>query len=282
MALLPNVAVAQFGVGGRRQQGGGAFEQLQEQAKQQAAAAGAGAGVGAAGGMPDLSAGLGDMQKMLEDAMKDPEAREYLEKMGHNFEDAMGKLSKMSPEEMKKSMGDAMASLTDSTVVDAIVGQREEVLKQLEMTKAVPAEELAKMKVDPAYFELKMRESFGQIKDMFDKPEMAEMMTQAMQGMTEMFSASGELMQEIEKLVSSGELTDDTKIEEARLQLLTGDFENNPLLKEMLQKQEMLDIVKDPVKFRQGVKQGQQALGLGGLGGQGAAAAARGAGMGEL
>ena len=203
--------------------------------------------------------------------MKDPEAREYLESMGHNFEQAMEQLAKMSPDEMKKQMEDAMASLTDSSMIDAIVGQRDEVLKQLEMTKTVPAEELAKMKADPQYFELKMRESFGQIKDMFSNPEMAGYMTEAIKGMTEMFSASGELFQEIEKLASTGEFTDDSKIEEARIQLLKGDFANNPLLSEMLGKDEMMDIVKDPVKFRQGVKEGQRALGLG-----------AGAGVGEL
>ena len=260
LLMQPNVVMAQFGVGaGRRQQQqqGGAFQEMQEMAKQQLGGAGAG--------------GMGDIQAMLEEAMKDPEAREYLESMGHNFEQAMEQLAKMSPDEMKKQMEDAMASLTDSSMIDAIVGQRDEVLKQLEMTKTVPAEELAKMKADPQYFELKMRESFGQIKDMFSNPEMAGYMTEAIKGMTEMFSASGELFQEIEKLASTGEFTDDSKIEEARIQLLKGDFANNPLLSEMLGKDEMMDIVKDPVKFRQGVKEGQRALGLG-----------AGAGVGEL
>jgi len=239
---------------------------LQEQAKQQAAT---GAGIDAMG-----AGGMEGMQKMLEDAMKDPEAKKYLEQMGHNFEDAMEQLAKLSPDQMKKQMEDAMASLTDSSMVDTIVAQRDEVLKQLEMTKSVPAEELAKMKADPNYFELKMRESFGQIKDMFNKPEMAEYMTQAISGMTEMFSASGELMKEIEKLAESGELTDDSKIEEARLQLIKGDFDSNPLLKEMLEKDEMLEILQDPKKWREGIKEGQKALGLGGLG--------QGAGIGEL
>merc|ERR1712226_376529 len=117
----------------------------------------------------------------------------------------------------------------------------------------------------------KMRESFGQIKDMFSNPEMADYMTQAMTGMSEMYSSSGELMNEIQKLAASGELADDTKIEEARLNLLKGDIENNPLLKEMLASDEMMEIVKDPVKFREGVKEGQAALGLG-----------QGAGIGEL
>mmetsp|Transcript_5663 Transcript_5663/g.7439 ORF Transcript_5663/g.7439 Transcript_5663/m.7439 type:complete len:282 (-) Transcript_5663:376-1221(-) len=266
--MLPNVAVAQFGLGGNRRQAGG-FQELQELAKQQQA--GGGAGAGGLDGLAGMAGGMGDMQKMLEEALKDPQAKEYLEKMGHNFEEAMDQLSKMSPDEMKKQMEDAMASLTDTNMIDNIVGQREEVLQQLEMTKTVPPEELVKMRADPAYFELKMRESFGQIKEMFNNPEMADYMAEAMQGMTEMFSASGELFSEIEKLVSSGELSDDSKIEEARLQLLGGDFANNPLLSEMLGKEEMMHIVNDPAKFREGVKEGQRALGLG-----------VGAGVGEL
>lgn len=256
------MSVAQFGLGNRRQQQGGAFEQLQEQAKQQAAA-------GAAGDFN--GAGMADMQKLMEEAMKNPEAQQYLEQMGHNFEEAMEKLSGMSPEEMKKQLEEAMSSLTDSSVFDSIVQEREAILKQLEMTKAVPPEELAKMKVDPEYFELKMRESFGEIKDLFSNPEMAEYMTKAISGMSEIFSSSSEFMKEVEKLVESGELSDNSKIEEARLQLLKGDMiKENPLLKEMLGDEEMKKLVQDPEKFRENVLKGQKTL------------FGRGAGIGEL
>lgn len=227
------------------------------------------------------------MEKLLADAMKDPAALEYMEKMGHDINKAMDALSKMTPDEIEKQMSQAFGELTDSKMLDAIMGSPEQVLQTLEMTGMVGAEELAKMKADPAYFDSKMRESFGQVQKLFQDPEMAGYMTKALTDMTELFQKGGTLMEELEKLAGSGaDLSDDTTIEKARKSLLEGSTllsggskNPNPLLQKLLENEEMQSILQDTNKFRDSVKEGRKVLGLkeGGGGGLGV-----GAGIGEL
>jgi hypothetical protein len=68
-----------------------------------------------------------------------------------------------------------------------------------------------------------------------------------------------ELMGDPDALASlMGEaLADDDKIEEARLELLRGD---NPALSAMFDNAEMQEILKDPIKFRDQVKEGQKGM----------------------
>jgi hypothetical protein len=219
---------------------------LQEQAV--AADAGAAAGMGGLAGL-DME-GL-DMAKMME-MMKDPETMKAMEQMGDQFAGAMDGLSKMSPEELMQQMEEAMKMLTDGDMVEALLGNKNDILKELESAGTVPPEELAKFKADPAYFELKMRESFSQMEDIFKDPEMMKTMTDAMSGMQEMMGdpdALASLMGEA--------LADDDKIEEARLELLRGD---NPALSAMFDNAEMQEILKDPIKFRDQVKEGQKGM----------------------
>ena len=279
------MTVAQFGLGNRGQMGGTSFQELQDLAKkQQEAAAGGGGAAGAGAGAAGFG-GANDMAKFLEDAMKDPGAKEYLEKMGHDFGQAMDQLSKMTPEEMEKQMADVFGALTDDKMLDAIVGSKDDVLKQLEMTQMVPPDELVKMKADPEYFEQKMKESFGQMKDMFRDPQMAGYMSEALTGMSELFQQGGGIMKEIEQMVGPGGLLDDTTIEDARNALLQGDFSasggvnNHPILKEMLEKEEFKALLQDTEKFRETIKEGRKVLGLGAAAG---AARGVGAGIGEL
>ncbi|KAL7557749.1 hypothetical protein ACA910_006223 [Epithemia clementina (nom. ined.)] len=251
LLLFPNIAVAQFGLGNRRQQGGTGFQEMQELAKKQQE-------VGAAGGGADV-----DMAKLLEEAMKDPVAMEYMEKMGHDINKAMDQLSKMTPEEIEKQMSEAFGALTDDKMLEAIMGSKEEVLKQMELMGMIPADELAKMKADPAYFDAKMKESWSQMQTLFQNPEMAQYMTQALTSMTEMFQKGGTLMDELEKFAGSGDLSDDKTIEEARRALLDGDLAaKNPMLKKLLDNDEMKSILKDTKKFRESVKEGRKVLGL--------------------
>lgn len=268
LLLCFDVVVAQFGLGNRRQQGGSSFQELQDLAKKQQEAAAAGTGGGVAG----LGAGF-DMEKMLEEAMKDPAAMEYMEKMGHDFTKAIDQLSKMTPEEIEKQMAEAFGALTNDKMLDAIVGSKEEVLQQLEMTGMIPPDELAKMKADPAYFDAKMRDSFGQMQSLFQDPEMAGYMSKAITSMTEMFQKGGTFMEELEKLMAAtdggmgggtGDWSDDTTIEKARQSLLAGGLNTNknPLLQKLLDNEEMKSIVQDTNKFRESVREGQKVLGL--------------------
>jgi hypothetical protein len=263
LSFLPTQpAAAQFGVAGGRRQANSNFENLQEMAKQQQDQQGGDGG--AMAGLGDLGdlAGLGDLSKLMEQAMGDPETMKMMEEMGSQFGAAMEQLAQMSPEEIEAQMAQAFEALSSGSMVDGLVENREAVLEQLATTQGVPPEELARMRADPAYFELKMRESFDQMKDVFNDPEMMQGMTAAMTGMKDLMGSGGDMLSEMTKLMASGELMDDDKIEEARLQILQGDFDENPMLKEMFQSEEMQELVRDPKKWRDSIKEGTQQLGM--------------------
>jgi len=238
---------AQFGLGKKKKEPS-AFEQLQEQAKM-------GDSLTGLGGMGDS-----DLRRMIEEAMADPEAQAQMEALGQNFGAAMEQLARMSPEELEEQLQQAMNLLTEDSMVDNMVANRDEIIKQLEMTGGIPPEELARFKTDPQYFELKMRESFDQMKGMFNDPEVMKSMAEAMGSMQDILNSQQDVMDEISKLVSSGELSDDDKIEEARLTLLKGDYGENPILAEMMKADEMQEILQDKKKWRDSVKEGMASL----------------------
>jgi hypothetical protein len=190
-SLGPSLVNAQFGLAGGMMAGAAKrntdFSQLQQQAQEQQ--------LKKADGLGDL-AGLGDlgdlasMQKMFAELANDPEALKMMEQMGADMNKAMEQMLKMSPEQLQEQMQKAMEMLTEEDVVDKVVGQREQILKQLELSGAVSPEELARFKADPEYFEQKMRESFDQMgelfKDGFSDPKIMGAMQQMIQGMKEM------------------------------------------------------------------------------------------------
>ena len=257
--------MAQFGVAGGRRKQGSNFENLQEMAKQQQEQA-----AGGAGGMPNMDdlmkmmggggadgADMADWSKLIQEQMADPEMQKYMQEMGSQFGAAMEQLSQMSPEEIQKEMEQAFEVLQSGSMLDGLVESREDVIKQLESVGAIPADEIAKMRENPQYFELKMRESFDQMKDMFQDPDMLANMGQAMAGMKDLMDGGDALLDEMTQMLLSGDMQDDEKIEEARLQMLRGDYSSNPLMKEMFASEEMQVLLKDPVKWRESVKEGQ-------------------------
>merc|ERR1719428_1927540 len=96
------------------------------------------------------------------------------------LDEVMKMMSEMSPEELAKQMQDAMDLFGGDDMMNNMLGQQDEILKVLEETGAVDAEELAKFKADPEYFEQKMKESMDQMKNMLADPDM---MAQAAEGM---------------------------------------------------------------------------------------------------
>ena len=238
---------AQFGIaGGRRQGGATSFQELQELAKKNSAAGGAGAG-----GMPD-------MQQLLQDAMANPE--QYLSQlgdMGDQFGAALEQMMKMTPEEIQQQMEQAMKMMTDGDIVENILNNKEEVLASLEANGAVPPEELAKYKADPNYFELKMRESFEQMGELFNNPEYIEATTNVMKNMAGMMQDPAQV-NEMMKMVGS-ELEDDDKIEEARLEILSGKG-TMAGLKDLFETPEMKEILHDPKKWRDTVRDGMAGI----------------------
>jgi hypothetical protein len=224
---------AQFGVGGnRRQQEGTKFQDLQNRAAQ--ATAGADAD------------GMAQMEQMLAEAFNDPETLKQ-------YEQAMEQLSKMTPEELQAQMAEAMKMLSEGDMLTEVLKNKDDVIKNLEASGAVPPEELARYKTDNAYFELKMRESFEEMQQVFNNPEYLKYATDAMQNVAELMKNPESVFAGLAEMM--GDMTDD-QIEEARLKLLAGGFNDDPLLKDAFDSQEMMDIVKDAKKWKEAVKEG--------------------------
>ena len=226
--------------------------------QQQDQAAGAGAG-----GMADMlnmmgggAESMAELQKMIQESLQDPETQKYLEQMGSQLTDAMETLSKMSPEEIHEQMKQAFDVLGNDDMISGLIEQREQVIQNLEGVGIIPPEELARMKADPQYFELKMRESFDQMKDVFNSPDMMKGMAEAMGGMKELMDSGDALLGEMAKLFDA-ENNDET-IEEARLEILRGGFSDNPMFQEFFGGDDVQELLKDPVKWRKAVKDGQE------------------------
>lgn len=239
--------------GGRKKQANSAFENLQEMAKQQQEQAGEGLRQDMLKSMNNGD--MAELQKMIQDSLSDPETQKYLEQMGGQLTEAMEALSKLSPEEIQQQMKEAFELLGNEDMITGLVDQRDSVIQNLEGTGIIPPEELARMKTDPQYFELKMRESFDQMKDVFNDPEMMDGMAAAMGNMRELMGSGGEgLLGGMAQFFGADEET----IEQARLEILRGDYAENPMFQEMFDAPEIKELLSDPVKWREAVKDGQK------------------------
>lgn len=223
-----------------------------------------GAAAAAAGG------GMGDLADLLGDV--DPKMLEELAGLGSQFDEIMDIMAKMSPEELEKQMKDAMEMLSGGDMMTNMLGMREEIIKTLEETGQVTPEELVKLKADPEYFEQKIKESFEQISEVFSDPETLKAATEGMKGITDMYNNPGDLFEQI-----LGDFDNDEKIEEVRLQLLQNPDLGLPGLSDAFNTPEMKEILNDPKKWRDSVKEGKGMLNSGAAGAVGG-----GAGMGEL
>lgn len=250
-ALLIVPASAQFGVPGGKRQAGTNFQDMQEMAKAKTD--------GADGG------DMANLEEMMKNALDNPDFMNQMGDMGAQFGDAMEQMMKMSPEELAEQMEAAMKLMTDGDMVENIMNQKDEVIKSLEASGAVPPEELERYKTDPAYFELKMRESFEQMGELMNNPEYINQAAGVMQGMTEMMNDPSQ-MDGMMDMMSAG-MQDDEQIEEARLQFLAGEFSGIPGFSEAFETEEMQQVLKDPVKWRETVKEGFADMMGGGGGG---------------
>jgi hypothetical protein len=272
---------AQFGVAGNRKKPGSSFQELNEKAKQQG---GAGAGAGP-GDMDQLMRQMGmdpmELQKMM--GQIDPKMLEELADLGPQFDEMIKIMSEMSPEELQKQMADAMELLSGSDVMKGMFQNQDLILKQLEEAGVVDADELEKFKKDPEYFEQKMKDGLDQMKDIFSSPEILKAATETMKATTEMYKNPEKVQEALGSLMANVDF-DDAQIEEVR-QLFLKDPNSNGLLQAMIGEggktaKELEDILKDPKKWKENVKEG---LGqLKGLGGGGRPGMGAGAGVGEL
>jgi hypothetical protein len=184
--------------------------------------------------------------------------------MDKQMEEAMEMLMQMSPEDMEKQMKDAMEMLSGGDMLDTMMEHSDEILKTLEETQAVPPEELARFKTDPEYFKEKMSETFGQMKEMFNDPAIMKMAAEGM-GKVAQFMANPGMMDDLLKELQA-DFSSDEQIEKARLELLSG-AENLPsTLKEQFESAEMQELLLDPKKWRESVKEGAGMLGGGAVG----------------
>lgn len=269
MPLLQQPVSAQFGL--NKKKPGATFQELQERATAAAAAAG--------GGDHHVAEEMADMaklQEMFAGAFQNPEA---MAGFGDDMAKAMEDLAKVDPAELQAQMEQAMAAMTSGDMVENIIKQKEDVLANLEETGMVPPEELEKFKNDPAYFESQMRDAFSQMQGMFSNPEVLKMAGETMKGMQEAFSdpAVADFLKFLE-----GGMQDDVKIEEMRLELLQNpEILESPMFKTMFEGDEFLEILQDPKKWRDTVKEGMQMFAGAGAGAV-PGAGAKVAGHGEL
>jgi len=265
-SMLSVPAVAQFGVPQKR---GGSFEELNEAAKEDLAG----------NGMADFAnMDYNELMKMIQETMDDPAMMEYVDGLSAGMGDAMEQLSKMSPEEIQTQMEQNLKAMASPDMLDSVMEQKDEVLATLKAQGLITDEQLEEFQNDPQKFQETMGEAFGQMTKMLSDPDAIDAVSQVMKGVSEIMKDPAAAMGQLAQAFSEG-LGDDDKIEEARLQLLA-DPENagNPALASLFQDVEMQEILKDPIKWREQVKKGQEMLG--GLGD--ADAAADGAGVGEL
>lgn len=211
---------------------------------------------GDAGGMGDLSKLMGDL---------DPKMLEEMAALGSQFDEVMKIMAEMSPEELEKQMKDAMEMLQSGDMMQNMMQHQEEILKTLEETGQVDAEELAKFKTDPEYFEQKIKESFEQMGSLFSDPDMLKMATDSMAGLQDMYKNPGQINDMMSELMK--DFDDDDKIEEVRkLMLESPEFAS---MGDLFEGEDMKALLSDPKKFRETVKEGQGIL-------------TKGAGVGEL
>mmetsp|Transcript_14806 Transcript_14806/g.14262 ORF Transcript_14806/g.14262 Transcript_14806/m.14262 type:complete len:274 (-) Transcript_14806:195-1016(-) len=260
-SLLATPVVAQFGL--NKDKKGSSFEDLNEMAKNQLG-----------DDMPDFAnMDMEQMMQTMQDAMSNPD---LLESMGGMDQQMMDELTSMDPDKLIEKMQEGLSMLTAPDMMEQIMGQKEDVMANLKAQGLVDDETLDRYENDPEFFQEEMAKAFDQMKDIFSDPQALSAATEMMKGFGNMMANPEEAMKELGNMFAE-DLSDDDKIEEARLQLLSNpDKAGNPAIAQMFENLEMQEILKDPVKWREQVKMGQGMLLKGDNDGNG------GAGMGEL
>lgn len=261
ISLLTSPCASQFGIAQNKR--GTTFEDLNEAAKDEVAVD----PMGNLGNLADMGLGdMGDLSKMMEDMMKDPAMANLLNDANTDVAGALEELKKLSPDQFASQMQQAMSYLTSDDMLDKVLGNKDAVLKNLESSGLVDQKTLEEMAANPDKLEADMKAAFGQMQDMFTDPEALETVANIAKGITDVLKNPDKLVEAMKTMSNDifKELADDDKIEEARLQLLDQpDLAGNPILASLYESEEMKEILKDPVKWRETVKKGQGMLGNG-------------------
>lgn len=261
--LLVSSTSAQFGVAGKKKKGGSSFENLNEMAKEQ---------FDGAEGMMDLDAlasmfggdmDMDEMEKMIAEAMGDPETAAYMQQMESELMKTMGQLSDMSPEDLLKTATDAVGAMMDDEVMDLMFQDTDALIEQLEGSGMVDADKIDEYKRNPDLLKKDMKEGISQMQEALDDPETMKAAMDVMKNFGELINDPQSLtkaMNGVNDLMSSlsEEMSSDDKIEEARLQILADPtFGGNDALASIYSSDEMKDLLQDPKKWRDAVKMGK-------------------------
>ena len=105
-----------------------------------------------------------------------------------------------------------------------------------------------------------MKDAFAQMQKVFQDPEMLSGAVDMMKNMQDVIKNPEKAMKELASAMQ-GTLDDDTKIEEARLELIKDPSSaGNPMLAQLFENEEMKEILYDSEKWRKAVKEGQGML----------------------
>lgn len=261
-SLLASPVSAQFGVSSRK---GGSFEEQREMAQQQMA--------GGADMMEQLAnLDPDEMMKMIQESMNDPATMDYLNQFGEGMGDVMEQIAKMSPDEIMQQMQENLSAMSSPDILNSVLEQKDEVLASLLEQGLITPEQAAEYENDPAKFQEEMSSAFNQMNELLSDPAALEAAMGMMSGMSDLLQdpegAMGKMAEMAEAFNDA--LGDDEKIEEARLQLLADPaLAGNPALASLFESEDMLDILSDPIKFREEVKKGKEMMSNMGGGGAG-------------
>lgn len=203
-----------------------------------------------------------DLSKLMGDI--DPKMLEEMAGLGDQLDEVMKMMAQMSPDELEKQMKEAMEMMQSGDMLKNMLEHQDDILKTLEESGQVEAEELAKFKTDPEYFEQKMKESFEQMGALFSDPEVLKLATDSMAGIGDMYKNPGKMNEMMAEMMQ--EFDSDEKIEEVR-QMFLQSGDDLGAFGEMFKDPEMKAILSDPKKWRETVKEGQglfQGQGAGG------------------
>lgn len=259
---------AQWGLGKNR--GGSTFEELQEIAKKQ---------LGKDNKKPSSKYNkrpviplkdededtAEDWTRFLQEALQDPATMQYMEQMNQNMGSVLEQLSNLSPQQIQEQITQGLQQITEPSVLENILEQKEVVLSTLVQQGLVTPEKAAEYKKHPELFETEIASAFDQMKQIFSDPDALSTAMQMMRGLGDVMNGDPtDVLKKLTKSVVesvSDVLDDDDTIEQARLQLLQDPASaGNPALASLLKDAEMQSILRDPVKWREQVKKGQQML----------------------
>lgn len=258
LLLTDYICHAQFGVGQKKRRGT-TFEEVQERAKELDEA-----DIDAFGNIGNLMGQQGfgdfDLGSMMGQMAENPQLMKFMEQLDQSSGEAIKMLTEMSPEDLAKSMKEAMESLTSPDMMEKMIENKDDVLSSLGASGMLSEEQLKELQDNPELLESQMKQALSQISEVFDNPEAMKAVTDVASGIVEALEDPEGMLKNLMSNVMDLD-QDDDKIEEARIQLLEHpELAGTSELASLYNSPEMRAILHDPDKWRETVKKGQGML----------------------